>query len=102
MARPSQERTIIKRYRVNDAEGKRIAHDAAEAGMDESSYTRHRLFNDAPLTTGKGMKRQELIANLADITQIIRLANGHEALTEISQRIAQRTINALQDDNQEP
>lgn len=102
MARPSQKRTIIKRYRVNDAESQRIAQDAAEAGMDESSYTRHRLFNDVPLTTGKGMRRQELIANLSDITEIIRLANGHEAITVISQRIAHRTINALQDDNQEP
>lgn len=102
MARPSKDRTITKRYRINETEQQRLARDAAEAKLDESSYTRFRLFTDKPLTTGKGMPRHELLAVLADITEIIRLTPHHPKISQLSQRIAQRTLNALQDDNPEP
>ncbi|GAB3282782.1 hypothetical protein GCM10027347_59240 [Larkinella harenae] len=65
MARPTNHRSLTERFRVNPDEQARLDADAAEAGLDKSTYYRHRLLSDAPLTTGKGMSRPDLRQCLA-------------------------------------
>ncbi len=100
MARPSQNRTITKRYRVNAEEDRRISQNAAESGMDESKYQRHCALNKGPLTTGKGMSRQEHLNCLSLIARAKQIIAGHKILTEILDKLADSHYKATKDDKQ--